>query len=83
MTLEESKMTKMMSITGTTGRCDLTGLWLRICIHPGIKITHDHGKTQIKYVGEMDKGLHILKEVMEACEATKCHCRLEISHFYE
>lgn len=83
MTLAESKMTKMMKIVGTVGRCDLAGLWLKICIHDGVKCYHTNGQTKLEYVGELDKGLYVLKEVMEACEVARCNCRLEISHYYE
>ena len=83
MTLEESKKEKTMSINGTIGRVDLSGLWFKVCIFERVKLSHANGKTFISFTGTVDEGLYVLGEVVKACQATKCHCHLEINHFFE
>ena len=82
MTLAESKMTKMMRVQATIGRVDLTGLWFKICILPAVKVSHANGKTMLNFEGTIEDGLYVIKEIALACEATKSHFRLEVSHYF-
>ena len=83
MTLEESRKEKCMHIHGTIGRIDLPGLWFKVCIFEQIQVSHGNGKTVIDFDGTIEQGLYVLEEIVKACRATKCHCHLEVSHYFE
>ena len=84
MTLEQSKMQKVMVVNGTfTDVKDLTELWFKI--YP-LKTLHIGGTAKnytISFRGEWNAGLYVLGTVVDAVRQAKADCHLEVSADYE
>lgn len=84
MTLDESKMEKMLVIKGTFSDVpDLTELWYILYPMGELKLSGTVGNYSISYKGEMDKGLYALGLTVEAIRKAKGECHLEVGCEYK
>ena len=83
MTLEQSKMQKVMVLTGTfTDINDLTEFWFKVYPFKTLTLAGRKGEYSIEFKGDWCEGLYVLGCVVTAVRAAKADCHLEVKAEY-